>query len=99
MESGSRTRRIISSRLLALSESVQLVIDVEGAFEKMSTPVTAAALSQNDAHDVAPALKPIIVRLEKIPATTHNRKHVEDRIRELNRILEDSGNPFQLRLL
>ena len=65
----------------------------------MDTSVTAAALPQRESYDGAKTVRPVIVRLEKLPATTHNRKHVQDRIRELNRILEESGTPFRLRLL
>lgn len=65
----------------------------------MSTPVTAGDLPQEQSYDAALAVKPIIVRLENMPATTRNRKHFQDRIRELNRILEESGTPFRLRLL
>ena len=65
----------------------------------MNTRVTAAASRQNGAYDAGPALNPIIVRLEKLLATTSNRKHMEDRLRELNRRLEASAAPFRIRLL
>lgn len=63
----------------------------------MNTPAATTALPRKSGA-VQPAT-PIIVRLEKIPATTRNRKHVEDRVRQLNRILDDFGVPLRLRLL
>lgn len=63
----------------------------------MNTPAATTALPRKSGT-VQPAT-PIIVRLEKIPATTRNRKHVEDRVRQLNRILDDFGVPLRLRLL
>ena len=65
----------------------------------MSTPVSSAALPQKESHDDTSVVKPVIVRLENLPATIQNRKHMRDRVRDLNRILESSGTPFRLRLL
>ena len=65
----------------------------------MNRHFTAAASRQSGANDAGPAVKPIIVRLEKILATTPNRKHIQHRLQELNRILEDAGTPFRIRLL
>jgi hypothetical protein len=99
MEPRTRAGRITSSRVLAVPEPVQLVIVESKGDPTVSASATAACLTNKESYDAAAMLKPIIVRLENIPATPQNRKQIEDRIRDLNRILEESGTPFRLRLL
>ena len=66
----------------------------------MNTPVTGVTSPENNtSYDAGRALKPVLVRLENIVATTATRKRIEDRVRELNRTLEDCGAPFRMRLL
>ena len=68
--------------------------------EQMKTPVSAEAASpQKNPYDDVPDVKPIIVRLENMPASARTRKHIQDRVRQLNRALDESGTPFRLRLL
>ncbi len=42
---------------------------------------------------------PFLVRLDGVPATDENRHRISERIRRLDRALQESGMPFQLRLL
>jgi hypothetical protein len=65
----------------------------------MKMPIRLAAASEDNYEGTGTALKPIIVRLENILATGLNRKHIQDRLRELNRTLEETGTPFHIRLL
>ena len=43
--------------------------------------------------------QPFILRLDSVPATAENRSRIGERVRLLNRALEESGTPFRLRLL
>jgi hypothetical protein len=44
-------------------------------------------------------VKSVVVRLDNVAATGPNRRRIEERVRRLNRSLEESGTPFRLRLL
>ena len=41
----------------------------------------------------------VVLRLEDVPATVENRCRISERVRLLNRALEESGTPLRLRLL
>ena len=43
--------------------------------------------------------QPVIVRLDAVPATADNQLRIVERVRRLNRALEESGTPLRLRLL
>jgi hypothetical protein len=43
--------------------------------------------------------QPVILRLDDVPATPHNLERMEERIRELNRLLAASGTPVRLRVV
>ncbi len=45
------------------------------------------------------AAKPILVRLEQLPATAENVTRVRERIAQINQRFEDSGVPLRLRLV
>lgn len=45
------------------------------------------------------AAKPILVRLEQLPATAENVARVRARIAQINQRLDDSGVPLRLRLV
>ncbi len=40
-----------------------------------------------------------IIRLETLPATPGNVERIQERVRELNRRLAESGTPFRLRVV
>jgi hypothetical protein len=70
--------------------------------------MTTQAIAHLSAEDVAAhrngsgaetPLQPLILRLDDVPATGENRVRLLERIRRLNRSLEESGTPFRLRLL
>ena len=44
-------------------------------------------------------LQGLVLRLDNVPETPENRARMSERVRLLNRALEESGTPFQLRLL
>jgi hypothetical protein len=44
-------------------------------------------------------VKPVLIRLNEVPATVSNRRRLAERVRRLNRSLEESGTPFRLRVL
>ncbi len=43
--------------------------------------------------------RPVILRLDDLPATTSNLERIRERIRLLNRRLAASGTPFRLRVI
>lgn len=43
-------------------------------------------------------VRPVILRLEDLPATPRNLKRIRERVRMLNRQLAASGTPFRLRI-
>lgn len=43
--------------------------------------------------------RPVILRLEDLPATPSNLERIRERVRLLNRRLAASGAPFQLRVI
>jgi hypothetical protein len=43
--------------------------------------------------------QPVLIRLDTVPATVENRLRILERVRRLNRSLEELGTPFRLRLL
>ncbi len=43
--------------------------------------------------------EPVILRLEELPATSHNLKRIRERVRLLNEQLAASGMPFRLRVV
>ena len=45
------------------------------------------------------AAHPFVLRLDRVLATAENRYRISERVRRLNRALEESGTPFRLRLL
>jgi hypothetical protein len=42
---------------------------------------------------------PVILRLEDLPATPCNLERLQERVRQLNRLLADSGTPLRLRVV
>lgn len=44
-------------------------------------------------------LRPVILRLEDLPATPHNLERIRERVRILNRQLAAAGTPFRLRVV
>jgi hypothetical protein len=44
-------------------------------------------------------LQGLVLRLDSVPETPENRARISERVRVLNRALEESGTPFRLRLL
>jgi hypothetical protein len=45
------------------------------------------------------AAQPFVLRLDGVAATAESRYRISERVRRLNRALEESGTPFRLRLL
>lgn len=44
-------------------------------------------------------MRPVILRLEELPATPHNLERIRERVRILNRRLAAAGTPFRLRVV
>lgn len=43
--------------------------------------------------------RPVILRLEDLPATPHNLERIRERVQILNRQLAAAGTPFRLRVM
>jgi hypothetical protein len=43
--------------------------------------------------------RPLIVRLEDVPATPSNFERMRERVRQINQRLTDAGAPFRLRVV
>ncbi|MCC6390334.1 MAG: hypothetical protein IT167_22550 [Bryobacterales bacterium] len=41
----------------------------------------------------------VILRMENLPATPHNREVMRERVRAMNQQLEEAGVPFRLRMI
>ncbi|MBV6433064.1 MAG: hypothetical protein IANPNBLG_03229 [Bryobacteraceae bacterium] len=41
----------------------------------------------------------VILRIEDMPATPHNREAMRERVRAMNQQLEEAGVPFRLRMI
>jgi hypothetical protein len=67
--------------------------------ERMLYPVAESVASSGKGEACAPALQPLLLRLEGLPATRSNRERILARIDAWNRVLDRSEAPFRLRLL
>jgi hypothetical protein len=104
MDTGTGAGRIISARILAVSQPVQLVrvLQGENAHEYsncFSSSHEAWCWAQQHSQTRESAAQPVVLRLDSVPATAENRYRISERVRRLNRALEESGTPFRLRVL
>ena len=100
VEPQGRVARLLPAWILAMPESLQLVSGIRRFH--MNSPSFSGAPQGNKPMARAcpePEIRPVVLRLENIPATTANMARVGARIRDLNHLLEASGTPFRLRLL
>jgi len=91
--------RIISPRVLAVPEPVQLVrrADMSSRAVSFRSPENGGVSQNGTAEKGRP--QGLVLRLNSVPETPENRARISERVRLLNRALEEPGTPFRVRLL